>query len=89
MFLKDVSLIDDVQSKIYWEAMFQDDDDDDVDAGFNERTGKMDIKPTIWQDKAIENHQNKDFARYLLNYILMNMIIFKPSAVSCRSICDF
>ena len=89
MFLKDVSLIDGVQSKIYWEAMFQDDDDDNVGAGINERTGKMDIKPTIWQDKAIENQQNKDFARYLLNYILMNMIIFKPSAVSCRCICDF
>ena len=44
---------------------------------------------TIWQDIAIENHENKNFARYLLNYILMNMIIFKPSAVSCRCICDF
>ena len=52
--------------------MFQDDDDYDVDVGINDRTGKMDIKPTIWQDIAIDNHQNKDFARYLLNYILMN-----------------
>ena len=82
-------LLLDAQSKIYWEAMFQDDDDDDVDVGINDRTGKMDIKPTIWQDIAIDNHQNKDFARYLLNYILMNMIIFKPSAVSCRCICGF
>ena len=47
--------------------MFQDDDGDDVDVGINDRTGKMDIKPTIWQDIAIDNHQNKDFARYLLN----------------------
>ena len=47
MFLKNVSLIDDVQSKIYWEVMFQDDDDDDVDVGINDRTGKKDIKPTI------------------------------------------
>ena len=63
--------------------MFQDDDDYDVGVGINDRTGKMDIKLTIWQDIAINNHQNKQFARYLLNYMLMNMIIFKPSAVSC------
>ena len=49
----------------------------------------MDIKPTIWQDIATDNHQNKDIARHLLNYILMNMIIFKPSAVSCRYTCEF
>ena len=53
------------------------------------RPGKMDIKPTVWQDIAIENLQNKDFARYLLNDILMNMIIFVPSEVSCRCTCDF
>ena len=64
--------------------MFQDDDDDDVDVGINDRTGKMDIKPTIWQDIAIDNHQNKDFARYLLNYILMNMIIFIPFVYNVR-----
>ena len=69
--------------------MFYDNDDDDVDVGINDRTIKMDIKPTIWQDIAIDSHQNKDFARYLLNYILMNMIIFKPSAVSCRCTCNF
>ena len=38
----------DVQSKIYGEAMFQDDGGYDVDIGINDRTGKMDIKPTIW-----------------------------------------
>ena len=48
----------------------------------------MDIKPTIWQDIAIDNRQNKDFAWYLLNYILMNMILFKSSAVSCRCTSD-
>ena len=48
----------------------------------------MDIKPTIWQDIAIDNRQNKDFARYLLNYILMTMIIFKPSTSSCRCTSD-
>ena len=40
-------LLLDVQSKIYWEAMFLDDDDYDVDFGINDRTGKMEIKPTI------------------------------------------
>ena len=47
MFLKNLSIIDVVQSKIYLEAMFQDDADDDVDVGINDRTGKMDIKPTV------------------------------------------
>ena len=67
MFLKNVSLIDDVQSKIYWRAMFQDDDDDDVDVGINDRTGKMDIKPTIWQGIAIENQ-----LLYLMNMNMLN-----------------
>ena len=67
MFLKNVSLIDDVQSKIYWKAMFQDDDDDDVDVGINDRTGKMDIKPTIWQGIAIENQ-----LLYLMNMNILN-----------------
>ena len=44
--------------------MFQDNDDDEVEIGINDRTVKMDIKPTIWQDIAIDNNQNKDFARY-------------------------
>ena len=65
MFLKNVSLIDDVQSKIYWKAMFQ--DDDDVDVGINDRTGKMDIKPTIWQGIAIENQ-----LLYLMNMNMLN-----------------
>ena len=67
MFLKNVSLIEDVQSKIYWEVMFQDDDDDDVDVGINDRTGKMDIKPTIWQGIAIENQ-----LLYLMNMNMLN-----------------
>ena len=67
MFLKNVSLIDDVQSKIYWKAMFQDDDDDDVDVGINDATGKMDIKPTIWQGIAIENQ-----LLYLMNMNMLN-----------------
>ena len=67
MFLKNVSLIDDVQSKIYWKAMFQDDDDDDVDVSINDRTGKMDIKPTIWQGIAIENQ-----LLYLMNMNMLN-----------------
>ena len=59
--LKNVSIIDfDVQRKIYWEAMFQ----DDIDVCINDRTVKMDIKPTIWQDIATDNNQNKNFARY-------------------------
>ena len=63
--LKNVSIIDfDVQRKMYWEAMFQDDDYDDIDVCINDRTVKMDIKPTIWQDIAIDNNQNKNFARY-------------------------
>ena len=44
--------------------MFQDDDYDDIDVCINDRTVKMDIKPTIWQDIAIDNNQNKNFARY-------------------------
>ena len=67
MFLKNVSLIDDVQSKIYWKAMFQDDDDDDVNVGVNDRTGKMDIKPSIWQGIAIENQ-----LLYLMNMNMLN-----------------
>ena len=67
MFLKNVSLIDDVQSEIYWKAMFQDDDDDDVDVGINDTTGKMDIKPTIWQGIAIENQ-----LLYLMNINMLN-----------------
>ena len=67
MFLKNVSLIDDVQSKIYWKAMFQDDADDDVDVGINDTTGKMDIKPTIWQGIAIENQ-----LLYLMNMNMLN-----------------
>ena len=66
MFLKNVSLIDDVQSKIYWGAIFQDDDDDDVDVGINDKIGKMVIKPTIWQDIAIENHKKTLLGIYLI-----------------------
>ena len=43
--------------------------------GINERNVKMDIKPTIWKNIANDNHQNKDFTKYLLNFILMNMMI--------------
>ena len=46
--------------------MFQDDDDDDVDVGINDRTGKMDVKPTIWQGIATENQ--------LLYLMKMNML---------------